>query len=409
MADQRTVAEIEVGLPGQPSVVIDEIKEFDYSSDVLAVGDEQHFTVLLDERGDRIRDLRGGSTVRLYLRNPAVNGGSRTLKHLGILTEVEASPKTGEIRCTSADLGWHLTHCHAPLWRSLRHATYQDLCDPDGPHTFLERSFGFRGLRSGKGVNALNRGLKLGRQVAAIAANRVIDPVYAIQIEAGDSYFDTMSRYAQRINLLVGVTVDGYIQIWNPDYDREPAYRFNVSRTESNVEDLVWRTTIDSVYTEVVCVGETTGYQGSQDPNDPNASHRRGAFRNPAALPFTHRLTFGDGEMWSTAYARKQAEWRYKRGQFDSHYLIVTILDHHQGGQWLESDQMVRVTCPELGLQDASYYVASVVCESRVQGGDRAHLCLRLPYLLSASWGEWRTPPAGQAEITVKLQGAPAP
>jgi hypothetical protein len=406
MADQRTKAELEVTYPGGPTVIIDEIIEFSYSSDVLAVGDECSFVIVGDRTGERIKALRMGATVQLFLRNPAVNGGNRTLKHLGLITDRKTSLKQGTIRVTSADLGWLLVNCSAPLWRSLRKATFGDLVDPSSLHTFIDKSFGFAGLRIDD-ANLKNRSLKLGKAQAVAQQQRVLDPAYAIQIEAGDSQYDVMSKYAQRFNRLIGVSVDGYIQVWNPDYNRPPAYQLRVDTSNTAVIECEQIDTIMTRYTDVVCVGEIVGYQGGQDVNDPNAGHRRGAFYNRNILPFHRLFTFGDGEMWNRDMAKKQAEWRYKRGMYDAHYLAISVVDHYQalpgplqGASWYESDQMIRVTIPSLGLVDALYYVGSAVCESTVREGDITHLNLRLPYFLSASFGTWRTPPALTAETT---------
>ena len=122
-------------------------------------------------------------------------------------------------------------------------------------------------------------------------------------------------------------------------------------------------------------------------------SDRTAAPGLPAPLPFTHRHTFGDGEMFTSKMATAQAEWRWKRGLFDSHYLEITVPDHYQGTEWWESDEMVAVEIPGLDAV-GNYYLASVRCDSTVAEGDTSTLVLRWPHLLSASFGDWRSPPS---------------
>jgi len=406
MSDQRSRAILEVQYPGGPVYVLDTVERFTYSSDVLAVGDECVFELTADQQGETLAKLRMGSTLRLYMINPAVNGGARTLKHYGIITDRSVSLKQEVIRVTSADLGWLLKNCAAPLFRSLRSATFGDLVDPKSLHTFIDKTHPFKGVRIDDS-NLLQRSLKLGKVVAVAAQNNLIEPVYAIQIEAGDSAFDVMSKYAQRFNRLIGVTVDGYIQVWNPDYNRPPAYHLHIDRDNTAVIDCEQHDTIATLYTDVVCVGEVATPDPLKDPQSVNAGKRRGAIYHRGALPF-HRLhTFGDGEMWNAAMAQKMAEWKYKRGVYDSHYLAVTVADHYQAGVWFESDQMIRVTAPALGLKAAPYYVGSCVCEAQ-KDTDVTTLNLRLPGFLSASFGEWKSPPVARAEIQSLYQETPA-
>ena len=66
--------------------------------------------------------------------------------------------------------------------------------------------------------------------------------------------------------------------------------------------------------------------------------------------------------------------------------------DHHQNGVWYESDTMVNVYDETLGIKGL-FYCAAVSQEGTRGQGDRTTLLLRLPGLLSASWGEWKSPP----------------
>ena len=389
MGAQKTKAYLEVEFPGRKPWLIDEIKDFSYSSDMMAVGDQCSFTVVADSKGDTLRRLPLGALVRLRLNNPAVNRGRWTLKHLGRIVTRDASVGDGTIKVGSADLGWHLTSCHAPLYKRFRGLKLDQIVNP--ATGFIDPSFGFMGVRAD--ANALNRRLKQGRAAIQAQQLKVLDTLQVFQVEPGESFFDCLTRYCQRENLLINVSVDGFIQLWNPDYERAPLYSFEVSDTRSNVSEARRHDEAGSRYTEVITVGEALAL-GIQlnDPNDPNATKRGGSYRAPSVLPFTNRHTAGDGEMLDSKMAAAAAEWRWKRGLFDSHYIEVKVPDHYQGGNWYESDELTDVKIPALSTE-GRYYVQSVRCDSTVKDGDVTTLILRWPHLLSAAYGQWGTHP----------------
>lgn len=379
-------------------VTVEEVVEFDYVSDMLSVGEEAHVTVV-NTRRKYTAGLQIGSPVAFTMQHPDVNGGRPTVKHRGIILDrsPEHSPQGGStISLVIPDLGWHLRDCCAPLWFNLRRSTYADLCDPTvfrrnkrGEKVyFIDPSFGIKGVRF---EGDLNRRLKLGLAQVAVEQNRVIDQVYAIQIEPGDKILDRIVEYARRLNRLVNVSVDGYLQVWNPNYDQKPLYSIYGSGPRCNVLRARGHQTARTVWTTVECVGQQIGYEGSQDVNDPNAQKKRGAVYHPNALPFEHRLTFTDAEMFQSNLAQKAAEWRHKRGLFDHFWVEYTLLDHHQNGTWWESDTMAHVEDEELGLF-GNFYVQAAHCSSNAREGDLTRVIIRIPGLLSAAFGELPTP-----------------
>lgn len=378
--------------------------EFSYVSDVMGVGDVCSFTVVSTPDGERLRQLREGASVKVKMRNASVNGGKWTTKYSGLIVSRDADLEAGTIKIGVADRGWHLLHSSAPLWKKLRGLKLRDLLDPNAsPKTrFLDPSFGLVGLRTGLDANALNRSIKLGKSGLIPPGQESIAPVPILQVEPGESFFDVLSRFAQRFNLLIGVSVDDYLQAWNPSYERSPAYSVIRKKGDgsqrNNVINVKRHDDLTSRYTSVTVVGEIVvppvDERGqSQDAFAPNANKRRGYYEAAEGLlPFNHRKTSSNGEMWTGALAKKQAEWEWKRGMFDSHYLEVTLPDHYQAGTWLESDQLVDVDVPELDAV-GRYYAAQVTCSSTAAEGDVTTMILRWPHLLSASFGEWKSPP----------------
>ena len=377
---------------------IEEIESFEITDDVMAVGEEQRFTVVAPRK---YRDkLRLGDSVELIMQHPDVNGGTPTTKHRGkvIRREASVSPTGGcVINVTTADPGWHLQNSDAPIHIRLQGKTYAQLVDPATSPLF-GKSWGFKGLRFGANAALLRRSLKLGVAAAAIASQQVLDPVHVIQVEPGQKPWDLIVEYCRRLNLLVNVSPDGYLNVYRPVVGGKAAYSLrcvdgdagNNVLSASVAEDARTR------YTEVTVVGEQFGYEGSQDPNDPNASKKVGRVYHKDALPFDHRLCAADGEMFANSLAQKQAEWLYRRNLYDSLAITVEVAEHHQGGLWWAADSVVNVQIDDLGLS-GNFYLQSCRCTSSKTDGDKTTLTLRMPDLLSAAFGELPNPPIYRA------------
>lgn len=386
----KTSCTIEVSFRGK-TYEVDEVEALDYSSDILAVGDEFHLTVV-NEKKKYSDKLLIGSQVKIYLQNPEVLAGARTLKFLGRITNREAnySPQTGSVvKLTCADLGWHLLNCCAPLFYNLRKGSLDQLLDQHAQKALIDRSWGIQGVRYD---NKTNRKLKQGAQAAEALRKQKLGSVYVVQIEAGDVPFDKIVTYAKRNNRLINVSVDGYIQVFSPDYATAPHYSIRCTDTDGNNNVIKSRMVEDlrNIYTEVECVGQQVGWQ-PQDPNDPNAGKRRGAWSNSNLLPFVHRLTFADAEVYNRELSAKNALWRAQKALYESWFVEYKVYEHHSSGHWWEADTQVDVQDDELGISGA-LYISQVRCESSPLTGDTTTLVCRKPGLLSASFGEIPSP-----------------
>lgn len=381
---QQTVCTIRVD-----GNTIDEIESFDYSDDVLAIAEESHFSVVSKNR--KYRDaLRIGDKVEFCLQNPAVNGGAPTVKHRGRIVRRHPRYSPGEgsiVQLVSGDLGWHLQNSDAPLWISLAHKRYRDLCDP-ATSPFFESSWGFTGVIFD---GSIRRALKQGRAIVAAEQGDPLDLLHVIQVEPGTKVADKLVEYCRRVNLLVNVTPDGRLCCFLPDYKQAPLFRIrnragddanNVISCDGPVEDAATR------WTQVDVVGEQIAWEGDTGPaqQNPNATKKRGTIRHSEILPFANRHSLADGQMYSQHLAARHAEWVYKRGRFDSWYVSYTVADHHQGGNWWVADSMVDVDDQENGLYGV-YYCQSVRCRSSKGSGDVTEIVLREPGLLTASLG----------------------
>lgn len=390
------------GVP--PPMEIDEVKDFDLVDDVLAVGDESHFTIV-NYRDKYTDSLFVGASVKVYFRNSYVQNGRLALAHSGIITRRVVEPRRGTIKITTADKGWHLANNSAPLWYRLTKGRFTTLIDPAAyqkgrrgtKHYLIDPSWGIKGWTSDpikkNNLNQGRRGIQLALNIQA--AN---DPIHVIQAEPGDSVLDLMSTYARRKNLFITVGVnekeESYIRAWRPDYSRAPAYELRCTRNESFIVESSMHESLDTIWTDVECIGEQDGLE-IIDVTDPNTGKKRGAFYNPAALPFLHRQTFGDGEVYKEDLARAVAGWRARRGLYDSWYVQYKVPDHYQvrppgTGLWWEADEMVSLEDDALGLRGV-FYISAVQYQGSSApggGGDVTILTLRKPGLMSPAFGE---------------------
>lgn len=407
--DQATEAVIQVIEAGQsaygpnvsaPTTLVNTVG-FSYSSDVLQLGDA--FSVQVpNPRGKYTDKFIRGQTIQLFLRNPNVNGNRLTLKHLGIIVRRRQSCSAGgtSIQLDCADLGWHLLNNDAPLWYHLQEAKLITLLqDP----AWIDPSWGFRGIAADNATNRLLRqGVNNGRAQAAIDLFQALGVLVYVQVEPGDKVADILSQYCRRINRLVNVSCDGYLQVWQPDFDQTPKFRIELhdwadpARNTNDVLDCYVEEDISTIWTNVTCVGEMVGGDLTLDPANQNATKRRGDFVNKNALPFRHVNNFAEGDVFNGDDARAMALWRYLRGIFESWQAVYVVRGHWQQkdpqsrAYWWESDSMCSVDDRVNGLL-GNFYVSSVRCD-RDEQGDRTTVTLRKP-CLQASYGVFKRPP----------------
>lgn len=372
---------------------------FSYSNDVLQLGDPFSVTVP-NPRGEYNERFQVGARIKLYLKNPNVAGGELTLKHTGVIVSRDCtSSRSGTIiQVNCADLGWHLQNNDAPLWFNLRQGTFEGLLNN---RKWIDPAWGFTGVQL-ESESAKRKRLHNGRADVNFELNQqAIQPLYYLQVEPGDKIADILFQYARRLNLLVNVGPDGKIIVWNPDYSQKPLYALHYHRNDeptrslNNVESVRVHHSMETIYTDVVCVGERVQFE-FDDPNNPNAAKLRGQFQAgpPYAevLPFPHWMIFADGEMFQRNLARKHAEWKYKRGIYDSWEARYTVKGHwgtDPNGQtwWWEADTMCELHDTVHG-HEGLFYVASVRCDRTPDRGDTTEVVLKKPGLLSAAFGE---------------------
>lgn len=376
------LADVSVVIAGEQ---YDKISDYAYDTDVLQLGDPCSVR-LPNPDGSLNRKIKLGDPLELYFSHPDVSGGRRVRKLKGIVTsrQVECSDAGTSITVGGADLGWHLLNNAAPLWFRLRGIRFRTLLE-----RVLDPSWQFSGVRTD---NDTNRTLKLGRAGAVQALSGSISAIIPpIQVEPGEMIADLLILYARRARQLVNVSSDGYLQVWSPKLSPEPLYSFHlhagVERPVNNIERATLAETIDSLYTDVICVGAVVLPPNMPDARNPNEGRFRGTYRAPAnarPLDFTRRFTFSDGDQLTKAQASDRARWKAERGLFDAWRYMAQVKGHVQNGLFYEADTGAALHDTVNGV-DGNYYVSAVHYSGKTEPpGQTTMVTLRRPNLLRA-------------------------
>jgi len=393
--DETTKVSIKVTRPsgsipapsaGNADVVeCDKIESYEYTSDVLSLGDPCGFT-LANPAGALTNKIRCGDLIKVFMADPNVAGGETVRKLVGRVISRRASSERQRgslVVVGAADLGWHLQSSCARLHFRVRGKTFAELCK-----VFIDPSWGFAGVRLG---NSANVRVKQGRAELEAQVNPAgpKPPPPVFQVEAGETVADKLLDYAQRERVLLNVSADGYLQIWTPSYDAAASYKFRYYSDDSrvkqnNVESAVLDETIDGLYTNVTCVGQVLSYQQKEhQTNNPNEGKRAASYvPSDRPLTFNRILTYGDGEAVSKAQALDRARRKYDRGLFDSWTYTVVVKGHQQGGVFYEADTMADVDDQVHGFA-GKFYVSAVRYSRDRQSGTRTTLTLKKPNLLT--------------------------
>ena len=381
------------------------------SQDCLMIGDP--FSVMVpNPRGKYTKKLQLGASVQLHLQNPAVNGGRPALTHTGLVVQREATVDSSGgsvIRLQCADRGWHLLN-NCPRFQV--NGTPQ-LLEKTNLLNLIQRfagnpTWGFADS-SGQVLirpdDETSRRLRLGlpptrAQAQALVAQEL--RVYRAIVEPGQSAADIITSAARRLNRLVGVGADGVLQVWNPKYDQGALYRLDlhppgtIDAERNNCVNARVVERLDSRFTRVEVVAQVVGWYDT-DPNDLAPGRFSQIATDKSAAPFDHELTYSDGEVWYDATAVAAAEWKQKRGLYDSFEGVYKVRGHHQNGTWWTVGTMCELH-DEVNGFDGDFFV-SAVKPMRTRDGDQTEVTLRLPGLLSASFERLQQGPQQVARV----------
>jgi len=363
---------------------------FTYSSDMMQLGDP--FSVAVpNPKGIYTNKLKAGSRCTIYLRNPDVAANVKTLKATGLIVKrrVESTESGTSIHLECADLGWHLVNNTAPLWAPLSGNFINLLQDGkwiDPSWGINTKDFRTQNQNNKFRLNNAKAGVQLAQQQEPL-----LTPLQRIQSEPGDKVADIIITYARRLNYLVNVSCDGVFQLFRPNYTQETLYHIEYhqqgesSAYDNNILSASVETDISTIWTNVICVGEIVIPKVVPDAAVVNATQNSLKFRGQVTtsqkeIPFEHRMTFSDGEIFNSEDAAPMAYWKYKNDKFNAFKANYRVRGHHQNGIWWESDTMCSVNDTVNGVI-GNYYVARVNY-TRDEQGDLTEISLRLPNLL---------------------------
>lgn len=363
-----SVTSVNLSLPDKNITSINDITSFSYVSDCTALGNP--FSVeIRDPTSFWSARIRRGDKVVLEMANANVNSGRPTRKLIGRIRSIDQQNRnnTGRVlRVTGCDLGYHLLKDYGPLGLAVNNTTFEHLLK-----SVLHPSWGFSGVRWGD-ANNTNRAIKLGRKQKQLQVNATGKvPLQYIGIEPGETLSSLLQDVAKFDGKLLNVSADGYLQAWNPNYKREPAYRFvnyaDDRRSANNMKEITISSSDDGVYSRYTCCGEVLILLNqTRDPNDPHPGRKTGkseivlnggnelriqraqkrafsqAERN--ILPFFTQKNYADTEQMDAKHAQMHAEWTAANGLFKSWSYNWESPFHEQNGVWFESDQIVSIT-----------------------------------------------------------------
>lgn len=389
------------------------VSEYSYTNDVIALVDTGCVN-LANPDGQDSGKFGPGSTVELYMADPAVNGGASIRRVLGIVTNARMLSKGGEkLQVQFSDIGWHLAENDMGLWISLSGiaslAALIEKClrgpkgarlnwgfeNPDGSlrYTFSNTD------RSA--MTKINQGRAGIERSILYKANTQQDPkafVPPIQSDVGAKIGQTLINYARRAGLLVNILSDGTLSFFSPNYQQGPSYslRYYGSRDArrsgpngNNIidESIVIDNAIDGLYSDVSCVTSRVYSLKAKTNENPNADKIRGRAQAINNLPngIYRQATFSDGDMIGQDAATLRALIYVHRGQYDSWTYTCEVSGHQQGGLFWEPNTIVAIDDP-VHKVIGNYYLQAVTPMRSLSGGTRCRLVIKKAGLLSADF-----------------------
>ena len=295
-------------------------------------------------------DLQRWIPIKFSLSDPDVDSGKPVPMLQGVITHMEhdCSDSASKLVLSGYDLG-KLLDSGAKPWQRFRGVTFDKLIS-----TLLDPSWLAKNRTDGwgiQGITGLNQDrfrklgqrISYGRTAAELDINRKFFTFMSpLQTEVGETVYDLISRAARLTGLtasrgsFVSVSVDGFIQIFNPDdYKNDrPLYVFEDHLDQRNLRVKRSRLVCDGedLYTEYDCYGSVIVPPGIFKPDkitNPNAGRFFGqtasSILGPSENKIFRRLTFSDPEQYSPKFAQTRSDWRYRQSLYKEKSIMMTI------------------------------------------------------------------------------------
>jgi hypothetical protein len=366
-----------------------------------------------DGRNDKVLNANIHRWTPIVIRHadPLVDGGKSIPAMMGVITRVEANAddQPSTITVSGYDLGKLFDSC-GPVWYRIRGHTWQQLLDAciDASWRAAPATGGIQwGIQGVRGQN-LNKKIKIGRYAAVqdygTKYQQFVPPV---QIEPGETVYDTLSRYArltgyqgQTTGSLVNVSADGWVQIFNPDDSANdpPLYSFvydrPTEREPKNQRIKSGRLILDGeqLYSEYRVYGSIIVRPG--DPNkldnlNPNAGKFKAISSMPGYLGVNRLSASNDGECYLQSQADARVEWRRRMALYNETTLPYTVAGHcwpGPDGRWVPIVEGNICELDDRRLRRKGRYLIESVTRSQqdAPGGTTTRLVLKPVGLLGA-------------------------
>ncbi len=321
------------------------------------------FFVELDNQDGRNNDLlekqnpHRWQPITIQHVDPEVDNGRPRPFLMGVVTKLTqvTSDRETNLRLEGYDLG-KLFDSMLPLdskgrsaWYRIRGHTWQQLLDrciddswkaPAGPTISGDVQWGLKGVRSGY----LNRSVRVGRYGALQDYGKKYQEFMPpVQIEPGETVYDTLSRFARLTAYQPGTTgtgsfvrcsADGWVEIFNPDDNKDdpPLYTFEYHKDERNQR--IKSGTIlkdgEQLYTDYQLYSSVLRLPYKPDSRDPNAGKFYETSSQPGYLGVNRVWTGSDAEAYTRAYGAARVDWKRRQALYSEVQLVYEV----QGNSW---------------------------------------------------------------------------
>lgn len=282
--------------------------------------------------------------------DPLVDNGQPRPAVMGIVTRMEqtAGAEGTSIRLSGYDLG-KLFDSAGPTWYRIRGHTWRQLLDrmidpswkaTEGPPVPGTDIWGIKGVRSGY----LNRKIRIGKYAAIVDYGaKYQEFMPPIQVEPGETCYDTLSRYARLTGYLnsasgsgslISVSADGWVEIFNPDdvADDPPLYTFDFHKSEQNKRIKTGSLSLDGeqLYSHFELFSSVIRLPYKKDSRDPNAGKFKAITDEVNFLGVARKWTGSDGEAYNEDFANARIEWKRRQARYSE----LTLTYEVQGHSW---------------------------------------------------------------------------
>jgi hypothetical protein len=318
-----------------------------------------------DGRNDHLLEANPHRWLPITLQHsdPLVDNGQPRPAVMGVVTRMEqtANADATSIRLSGYDLG-KLFDSSGPTWYRIRGHTWKQLLDkmidpswkaPEGPSLPGSEQWGIKGIRSGY----LNRKIRIGRYAAIVDYGaKYQEFMPPIQIEPGETCYDTLTRYARLTGYvggttgsgsLVSVSADGFVEIYQVDdmVDDPPLYTFDYHKDERNKRIKSGTLVLDGeqLYSHFELFWTVIRLPYKKDSRDPNAGKHKAIAEEPRFLGVERKWSGSDGEAYLQEYADARVEWKRRQARYSEMNLVYEVQGHSWPGAGALSGRWVPI------------------------------------------------------------------